>query len=155
MRIELVVTDLDGTLWEQEEVLHDRTRAAVLHLIDQRTPPLLIATGRRVASTRDPLAAFGLAPPAVVLNGALGLDLASGERFHRGGFARSEGEDLHRHVEHGSARPAPVGGDEAIGLAEDGRGDDEGIGESQDPMAPPQASGQRGDVGVEVDDLDR
>jgi hydroxymethylpyrimidine pyrophosphatase-like HAD family hydrolase len=48
--------------------------------------PLLVATGRRVASTRAPLAAVGLAPPAVVLNGALGLDLRTGERFHRAPF---------------------------------------------------------------------
>lgn len=88
MTIELVVTDLDGTLWELETAIHDRTRAAILHLLDQSTP-LLVATGRRVGSTRAPLATIGLAPPAVVLNGALGLDLASGDRFHRGGFTRA------------------------------------------------------------------
>lgn len=85
MTIELVVTDLDGTLWELETAIHDRTYAAILHLLD-RSLPLLVATGRRVGSTKEPLAAIGLAPPAVVLNGALGLDLASGDRFHRGGF---------------------------------------------------------------------
>jgi hypothetical protein len=36
----------------------------------------------RIGSTRDPLADVGLAPSAVVLNGALALDLATGERFH-------------------------------------------------------------------------
>jgi hydroxymethylpyrimidine pyrophosphatase-like HAD family hydrolase len=56
--------------------------------------PLLVATGRRVASTREPLAAVGLAPAAVVLNGGLGLDLATGERFHRGGFARSAAAEV-------------------------------------------------------------
>ena len=101
MRIELVVTDLDGTLWEMEEGVHDRTRAAILHLLDQSTP-LLVATGRRVASTRAPLAAIGLAPPAVVLNGALGLDLASGDRFHRGGFSPDEAAAvLEAHLAHG------------------------------------------------------
>lgn len=34
--------------------------------------PVLVATGRRIDSSRRPLAAVGLAPPAVVLNGALG-----------------------------------------------------------------------------------
>ena len=101
MRIELVVTDLDGTLWELETAVHDRTRTAILHLLDQRTP-LLVATGRRVGSTRAPLAAMGVAPPAVVLNGALGLDLASGERFHRAGFGPGEAVTvLEAHLAHG------------------------------------------------------
>ena len=101
VRIELVVTDLDGTLWELETAIHDRTRAAILHLLDQTTP-LLVATGRRVGSTRAPLAALGLAPPAVVLNGALGLDLASGDRFHRGGFVPEEAAAvLDAHLAHG------------------------------------------------------
>jgi hydroxymethylpyrimidine pyrophosphatase-like HAD family hydrolase len=84
--IGLVVSDLDGTLWEQPEAIPERTLDAIAEL-ERRGVPLLIATGRRVASTRDPLAVVGLAPPAVVLNGGLGLDLGSGERFHRGGFA--------------------------------------------------------------------
>ncbi len=83
--MDLVVTDLDGTLWELETSVHERTRSAMSLLADTGTP-LLVATGRRVGSTRAPLSAIGLAPPAVVLNGALGIDLSSGERFHRGGF---------------------------------------------------------------------
>jgi len=54
--------------------------------LEGRGVPLLVATGRRTASTRGPLARVGQAPPAVVLNGALGLDLATGERFHRAAF---------------------------------------------------------------------
>ncbi len=101
MRIELVVTDLDGTLWELETAIHDRTLAAVVRLLDHSTQ-LLVATGRRVGSTRAPLAALGLAPPAVVLNGALGLDLASGDRFHRGGFRPDEAVAvLDAHLAHG------------------------------------------------------
>jgi hypothetical protein len=84
--IGLVVSDLDGTLWERPETIPERTLDAIAEL-ERRGVPLLIATGRRVASTREPLAAVGLAPPAVVLNGGLGVDLESGERFHRGGFA--------------------------------------------------------------------
>jgi len=57
--VDLVVTDLDG---------------------------LLVATGRRLASTRTPLGRLGLTPPAVMLNGGLGIDLESGDRFHVGGF---------------------------------------------------------------------
>lgn len=82
--IKLVVTDLDGTLWASgsDGAPHARTIAAWKEL-DRRGIPVLVATGRRVTSTREPLAALGLAPPAVVLNGALGLDLGTGARFHR------------------------------------------------------------------------
>jgi hydroxymethylpyrimidine pyrophosphatase-like HAD family hydrolase len=81
---ELVVTDLDGTLWAygSEGVPHERTLAAWREL-ERRRVPVLVATGRRATTARDPLAACGLAPPAVVLNGALGLDLATGDCFHR------------------------------------------------------------------------
>jgi hydroxymethylpyrimidine pyrophosphatase-like HAD family hydrolase len=87
--IDLVVTDLDGTLWHTDDHLHERVVAALIEL-ERRRVPLLVATGRRVASTRTPLARFGLAPPAVVLNGALGLDLATGARFHRAPYERDE-----------------------------------------------------------------
>lgn len=86
-RIELVVTDLDGTLWERPESVPRRTADALHEVIDGDIP-LLVATGRRIASTRDPLAALGVAPPSVVLNGALGLDLRTLDRFHVGGFDR-------------------------------------------------------------------
>jgi HAD superfamily hydrolase (TIGR01484 family) len=87
--IQLVVTDLDGTLWETPAEVPHRTVEAVAE-VGRRGIPLLVATGRRVGSTRDPLADLGLRPAAVVLNGALGLHLDSGERFHRGGFSSSD-----------------------------------------------------------------
>ena len=87
--IELVVTDLDGTLWETDNHTPFETREAIADL-ELHKIPLLVATGRRVASTRDPLARLGLTPPVVVLNGGLGLDLATGERFHRGGFSSED-----------------------------------------------------------------
>lgn len=85
--IELVVTDLDGTLWHTTDIaaLHPRTTAAMAEL-DRRGIPLLVATGRRLASTRAPLARFGLTPPAVVLNGAMLVDLATDERLYRHAF---------------------------------------------------------------------
>jgi hypothetical protein len=83
--IELVVTDLDGTLWHRAGDVHERTRRAITSLTGSSVP-VLVATGRRVASTRAPLLELGISPPAVVLNGALGLDLATGERFHEAGF---------------------------------------------------------------------
>ena len=79
--IQLVVTDLDGTFWHLDHELHPATRAAVDELA-RRGVSLLVATGRRLHTTAGPLARHGLAPPAVVLNGALGVDLGSGRRFH-------------------------------------------------------------------------
>jgi len=87
--VELVVTDLDGTLWHTDDNVHDRVIAALRDL-ERREVPLLVATGRRLASTRAPLAAIGLAPAAVVLNGALGVELATGERFHRAAYPTPE-----------------------------------------------------------------
>jgi hydroxymethylpyrimidine pyrophosphatase-like HAD family hydrolase len=87
--IELVVTDLDGTLWHTDDDVHAETRAA-LDRLAVSGPPVLVATGRRVTSARLPLARIGWQPPAVVLNGALGLDLATGERFHRAPFAATD-----------------------------------------------------------------
>lgn len=83
--IELVVSDLDGTLWHLDHDLHDRTRAAIAEL-ERRGVPLLIATGRRLRTTAGPLRRFGLTPPAIVLNGTLGVDLATEERFHVAGI---------------------------------------------------------------------
>jgi hydroxymethylpyrimidine pyrophosphatase-like HAD family hydrolase len=79
--IELVVTDLDGSLWVREEI-HPAALAAWSEL-EARGIPVIVATGRRLTTTRDPLGRWGLAPPAIVLNGALALDLATDERFHR------------------------------------------------------------------------
>jgi hydroxymethylpyrimidine pyrophosphatase-like HAD family hydrolase len=87
--IELVVTDLDGTVWEREECVHEGARDA-LRAVLAAGVPLLVATGRRSGSARRALATIGLAPPSVLLNGALGLDLATGDRFHRGGFTADE-----------------------------------------------------------------
>ena len=87
--VDLVVTDLDGTLWHTDDEVHPNVLAALAEL-EERGVPLLVATGRRTASTRGPLARIGQAPPAVVLNGALGLDLATGERFHRAPFPTAD-----------------------------------------------------------------
>jgi HAD superfamily hydrolase (TIGR01484 family) len=81
-KVDLVVTDLDGTLWSGHEETHPDTVAAWQEL-ERRDIPVLVATGRRVMSTRTPLARLGFAPPAVMLNGALALDLRSGVRYHR------------------------------------------------------------------------
>jgi hydroxymethylpyrimidine pyrophosphatase-like HAD family hydrolase len=87
--VELVVTDLDGTFWLHDLQVAPQVLAAVAEL-ERREVPLLVATGRRLASTREPLAKFGLAPPAIVLNGALGLELDNLERFHLAPFPVAE-----------------------------------------------------------------
>lgn len=66
--IDLVVTDLDGTLWDAGERIHSRTLAA-LHELEARGVPLLVATGRRPRSAAQVLAREGLRPPAVLLDG--------------------------------------------------------------------------------------
>lgn len=91
--IDLVVTDLDGTLWHTDDRLHPRTTWGVREL-GRSGIPLLVATGRRVGSTRGPLARFGLTPPAVVLNGAVALDLGTGERFHRFAFSAEDAAEV-------------------------------------------------------------
>ncbi|NLV55868.1 MAG: HAD family phosphatase [Acidimicrobiales bacterium] len=91
--VSLVVTDLDGTLWHTDDRVDPTVVAAVAEL-EARGIPLLVATGRRVTSAREPLARIGLTPPAVVLNGALGLDLATGDRFHRAAYSNAEAVDV-------------------------------------------------------------
>jgi hydroxymethylpyrimidine pyrophosphatase-like HAD family hydrolase len=87
--VELVVTDLDGTFWDAAEEVSPSVLAAVAEL-ERRGMPLLVATGRRVASTRGPLGRAGLTPPAVVLNGAMGLHLGTLERFHLAPYPAAE-----------------------------------------------------------------
>ncbi|CAN5728926.1 MAG: Cof-type HAD-IIB family hydrolase [Actinomycetota bacterium] len=84
-QVGLVVTDLDGTLWDAQERIHDRTLDA-LRTLERRQTPLLVATGRRRRSAASGLAREGLAPPAVVLDGALGVDLSTGRVFHEAAF---------------------------------------------------------------------
>ena len=77
---DLVVTDLDGTLWHHEEAIHPAT-ADAFHQVIARGVPVLAATGCRRGSAARGLAGLGARPPAVVLNGALGVDLGTDERF--------------------------------------------------------------------------
>jgi hypothetical protein len=91
--IELIVTDLDGTLWDADERIHARTLDALQEL-DRRGTPLLVATGRRPRSAAQALGREGLQPPAVLLDGAVGHDLASGERFHRAPFDRDAAAEV-------------------------------------------------------------
>jgi hypothetical protein len=88
-RVELVVTDLDGTLWGSDERVHDRTLAA-LRTLEKRDVPVLVATGRRRRSAVATLGRAGLRLPAVVLDGALGCDAGADRVFHRASFDVAE-----------------------------------------------------------------
>lgn len=74
--IELVVTDLDGTLWDRDQQIHPATMAAIGEL-DRRGVAFLIATGRRVASARVGFAQNNLWRPSILLNGGLGIDFTA------------------------------------------------------------------------------
>ena len=87
--IGLVVTDLDGTLWHTEDHVHPRTRTA-LRALEEAGVPLIVATGRRPSGARTALARYGLAPAAIVLNGALGVDFATNTRFHCAPFPEGD-----------------------------------------------------------------
>ena len=82
---DLVVTDLDGTLWHLENEIHPAALGAIREVIASPTR-LVVATGRRLGSVLRPLAPLRLHPPAIVLNGAIGVDLATQERFQRAPF---------------------------------------------------------------------
>jgi hydroxymethylpyrimidine pyrophosphatase-like HAD family hydrolase len=83
--VELVVTDLDGTLSDAGERVHPRTVRAVLAL-GHAGIPVLIATGRRPRTAAVVLEGAGLRGPAVMLDGSIGRDLRDGRGFHRAAF---------------------------------------------------------------------
>ncbi|MGI9594661.1 MAG: HAD family hydrolase [Acidimicrobiales bacterium] len=85
----LVITDLDGSFWGRDLRCHPTTLDAVAEL-DRRGVPLLVATGRREGSAKRGLAGNGLSRPAVLLNGALGIDLPTDTRFHSHPFTEAD-----------------------------------------------------------------
>lgn len=91
--VEMLVTDLDGTLWELSRFIHPEVVSAWTE-IERRGYPILVATGRRLASAKSPLVAHGLTPPAVVLNGAQVVDLATGRRIYQRAFDPEEATSI-------------------------------------------------------------
>jgi hydroxymethylpyrimidine pyrophosphatase-like HAD family hydrolase len=83
--VQLVVTDLDGTLSDAAERIHPASVRAV-RALEAAGVPVLVATGRRLRMACAVLEAGGLTGPAVVLDGALGLDLRDGRVFHQVAF---------------------------------------------------------------------
>jgi haloacid dehalogenase-like hydrolase len=88
--VEVVVTDLDGTLWDAHEAVHDWTRRALRELA-RRGVIVLVATGRRRRSTARGLERVGLADlPAVLLDGALGCRNLTEEALFQCPFSDAE-----------------------------------------------------------------
>ena len=83
--VQLVVTDLDGTLSDARERIHPASARAIRELVAGGVP-VLVATGRRLRMAAAVLEAGGVAAPAVVLDGSLGVDLPAGRVFHRMAF---------------------------------------------------------------------
>ena len=73
--IELVVTDLAGTLWSPDESVHPRVLAALEELAERQVP-VIAATGRPRRQARKTLTDHGLRLDAVLHDGALGATAA-------------------------------------------------------------------------------
>ena len=85
--IELVVTDLDGTLWDGSGLIHPRARLA-LAVLGEASVPVLAATGRRAGSAWAVMEANGLAAlPGVFLDGAIGRESGASAAFHKHPFS--------------------------------------------------------------------
>jgi Cof subfamily protein (haloacid dehalogenase superfamily) len=91
--IQLVVTDLDGTFWDRDDDIPP-AHVAAWHELERRGVHVIIATGRRISRTRDPLARVGIRPHAVLLNGALAIDFATGSTFHSNHFDPSGAQSV-------------------------------------------------------------
>lgn len=84
--IRLVVTDLDGTLWGPDMVVPPPHREAIAEL-GRRGVTVLAATSRRPRVVRPRFQAASLALPAVLIDGAVGIDFRTEERFHQAAFS--------------------------------------------------------------------
>jgi hydroxymethylpyrimidine pyrophosphatase-like HAD family hydrolase len=91
--VQLVVTDLDGTLSDAQERIHPASARAIRELVAGGIP-VLVATGRRLRMAAAVLQAGGVATPVVVLDGALGVDLPAGRVFQRTAFPTEAARDV-------------------------------------------------------------
>lgn len=85
----LVVTDLDGSFWGRGLSCHSATLAALDELLAQQIP-VIAATGRRANSAHTGMTKNGIEMPAVLLNGAHGIDFGGGVEFHLQAFTPAE-----------------------------------------------------------------
>ncbi len=90
--IRLVVTDLDGTFWLPDLTVPPEQLAAVSALAE-RDVAFMVATSRRRRVVAEYLGRVGLAPAAVVLDGAMGVDQRDGSRFYESAFSVDAARD--------------------------------------------------------------
>jgi hydroxymethylpyrimidine pyrophosphatase-like HAD family hydrolase len=83
--IRLIATDLDGTLWGPDMVVPPDHVEAIEELA-RRGITVVAATSRRPRVVRRSLWEAGLALPAVLVDGAIGIDFRTEERFHEAMF---------------------------------------------------------------------
>jgi HAD superfamily hydrolase (TIGR01484 family) len=84
-KIELIVTDLDGSFWDAQGRAHPDTLAALDAVIGAGLP-VLAATARRPASVLATMQQNGVLLPCVLFDGSLGRDFANDITFHRSVF---------------------------------------------------------------------
>ncbi len=87
-QIDLVVTDLDGTLWDGKGLIHPSTHRALRTLADALLP-VLVATGRGASSAWTVMEANGVGLPGVFLDGAIGFEFGATTAFHTRAFPRT------------------------------------------------------------------
>jgi HAD superfamily hydrolase (TIGR01484 family) len=93
MAVDLLATDLDGTLLRGDGQISDRTRAA-LALARRSGLRVVAVTGRPAAQARALTAGAGLDPLAVCANGAEICDLARGRSLRRDYLPPAAARDL-------------------------------------------------------------
>ena len=81
----LVVTDLDRTFWGLDCIAPAAHLEALVEL-EAAGHVVLVATGRRLRNISRLFDLNGLELPAVALDGSIGMDFATKERFHRIAF---------------------------------------------------------------------
>ena len=106
----LVVSDLDGTLWDEHQWIHHDTAAAIAEL-ESRGVELLLATGRRLSSARSAFALNDLWKPSIMLNGTLGALFPDDELFHTACFPVEAGAAVHEVFLHHGHEPVLYGSD--------------------------------------------
>jgi len=93
MMIRLVATDLDGTFWGRDLIAPSEHVAAVKELL-RREVTVLAATSRRPRVAKKHLGAAGLELPAVLIDGAVGIDFRTDVRFHEAVFEANDARQM-------------------------------------------------------------
>ena len=86
MTIKLIVTDMDGTLLDEDHATVPRRNIAALRQARERGVKLALASGRTWSILRDAAEQLGGVDYAILANGASILDCATGEYIYESGF---------------------------------------------------------------------